>query len=102
METRPINEWKREVGIVLESKRNEFEILGYKEINTEEIWRCLVENVMKHKKDIRLYEVVQAIFQLQIHTYMDFLAIDSLHQSSEDELLASIHAVMQQEEKINK
>lgn len=57
---------------------------------------------MKNKEKVRLHEMVQAIFKLQINTYMDFLAIDSLQKSNEDELLASIHAVMQQEEKIKK
>lgn len=100
MDIRSVHEWKDDVKIVLASKQSEFETLGYKEITTDDIWRCLIENIWKEDKPKRLYEVVQSIFQLQIHTYMDFLALDSLHKQpaeTDDELMASINAVMQEE-----
>lgn len=101
MNVRPVQEWKDEVRIVLESKQNEFEYLGYKEITVEDIWRCLSEHIWKEDEPKRLYEVVQSIFQLQIHTYMDYLTLNSLHNQpieTDDELMASINAVMQQEQ----
>lgn len=100
MDIRPVEKWKEEVKIVLESKRTEFETLGYQDISADSIWHCMIENVWKNDEPKRLYEVVQSIFQLQIHTYMDFLALESLHKQkteTDDELMASIHAVMQQE-----
>lgn len=99
---RPIEEWKDEVQLVLESKRKEFELLGYQEISRDDIWRCLIEKVWKDKTKLRLHEVVQGIFHLKINTYMDYLAISSLNRTSKDELMASINAVMQQEEEQNK
>ena len=101
MELRPVEEWRDEVAIVLKSKQSEFEMLGYKEITVDSIWHCLVENIWKENKQKRLYEVVQSIFQLQIHTYMDYLALDSLHtlsKETDDELMASINAVMKRED----
>ncbi|HLS23499.1 MAG TPA: post-transcriptional regulator [Pseudogracilibacillus sp.] len=100
MATKPVSEWKEKVYSVLKSKEKEFAMLGYKEIDAEDIWRCLSEHIWKTDQDKRLYEVVQDIFQLQIHTYMDYLAIDSIQQAKEqvdDELMASIHAVMNPE-----
>lgn len=101
MGLRPVEQWKDEVAVVLESKRSEFEMLGYKEITVDGIWDCLIQNILKNNEETRLHEIVQAIFQLQIHTYMDFLALDSLHNiaiETDDELMASINAVMQREE----
>jgi|SRR5699024_990160 len=98
MNIRPVSQWRDDVKEVLLSKQKEFEMLGYKEITVDEIWRCLAETVWKKDKKRHLYEVVQAIFQLQIHTYMDFLTIDSLQSKTietDDELMASINAVMQ-------
>lgn len=105
LDERPIEEWKDKVQPVLESKRKEFEIFGYREISCDDIWQCLVEKIWKDKKTFRLHEVVQSIFHLKINTYMDYLAIRSLNQTqkpSKDELMAQIHAVMQQEEEQKK
>lgn len=100
MEAKPVSEWKEKVYIVLKSKEKEFAMLGYQEIDAEDIWECLDEYIWKKDRIKRLYEVVADIFQLQVHTYMDYLAIDSIQQSKDqpdDELMASIQAVMQAE-----
>lgn len=100
MNVRPMDEWKEKVELVLESKRKEFEMLGYRDISPDSIWECVLKYDQGGPK--RLYEVVQAIFQLQIHTYMDYLALHSIQSSSnqvDDELMASIHAVMEHEKK---
>src|SRR5699024_844633 len=97
MKLRPVSEWREELDVVLKSKGAEFEMLGYKDITTDEIWRCLVEYIWKEDKQLHLYEVVQSVFQLQIHTYMDFLSLDSLTNQvkvKDDDLMASINAVM--------
>lgn len=101
MNPRPVDEWKEEVYLALKSKQTEFETFGYKEITTDDIWTCLKKHIWKKAEEKRLYEVVQSIFQLQIHTYMDYLALDSIHQQSDgtkDDLRESINAVMKQEE----
>lgn len=97
MDLRPVSEWREELSVVLKSKQAEFDMLGYQEITEDAIWRCLVEYIWKEDKQLHLYEVVQAIFQLQIHTYMDFLSLDSLTNQVKDkdeDLMASINAVM--------
>lgn len=100
MSVRSVQEWKDEVRIVLESKRNEFESFGYQEITIDSIWQCLIERIWEKDEQKRLYEVVQSILQLPIHTYMDFLALHLLHQKpieTDDELMESIQAVMNRE-----
>lgn len=91
MKEKPIREWKMEMKPALDSKRAEFQMLGYTEATNEEIWRCLEERVWKENEVKRLYEVVADIFQLPTSTYMSYLAIRA-HQT-EDDLMASIRAV---------
>lgn len=95
MNKRPVWEWKEEIIPVLHSKKNEFELLGYSKISTEEIWNCLVEYVWKGNPEKQLYEIVQSVFQLQIHSYMDYLALNTLQ--NENELMSSIQAVLNRE-----
>lgn len=99
VEERPIDEWRNKVEPVLLSKKREFEMFGYRGISCDDIWKCLKEKVWKHKRHFRLHEVVQDIFHLKIHTYMDYLSVNSLNKASKtkDDLMASIQAVMHQE-----
>src|SRR5690625_1031852 len=86
-----VKEWKSQIEIVLESKAREFQIMGYSNATTEEIWNCLVEHVWKGNPSKRLYEVVQEIFHLKSTDYMRFLT-QKAYQG--DDLMASIQALM--------
>lgn|SRR5690625_837172 len=97
MRKKSVDEWREKVHLVLESKRNEFEMLGYKEITHDDIWRYLKDAVWKDNRKRHLYEVVQSIFKLQIHNYMDYLTLHSLSDDeTPDDLMASIQQVMNQ------
>lgn len=89
-----IDEWKDEMKIVLHSKQREYELLGYNEISADDIWDCLKDFVWKGNPEKHLHEVVQDIFHLPIHVYMDYLSLHTLQK--EDPLKDAIEAVMQQ------
>jgi len=99
MARKHVAEWKEEVIPVLESKLNEWKMNGYQDITIEDLWNCLMEKVWHENPDKRLYEVVQDIFHLSIHTYMTYMTTDSLaEEADEEDLIAQIQAVMQQPE----
>lgn len=99
LEKRAVKDWKKDVRPALYSKQKEFELLGYREISTEDIWRYLIEKVWKDSQEKHLYEVVQTIFHLPIYTYMDYVALESLVDvESEEALKASIQEVMEKEQ----
>lgn len=89
---KPVDEWKEEMHVVLHSKQREFELLGYNEITAEDIWRCLKEFIWKGNPNKHLHEVVQDIFHLPIHVYMDYLSFNTLQK--DDGLIDAIEAVM--------
>ena len=42
------------------------------------LWSCLEEKVWKGNPKKRLHEVIQDIFHLSPHTYMNFMTIEAL------------------------
>lgn len=82
--------WKPAISEILDSKYNEFMILGYDKVTKDEIWNCLLTRVWKKDPELYLYEVVADIFQLAPNTYMNYLT----HKTyKNDDLFASIQAV---------
>ena len=93
MEEKTVEEWKQHVQPALESKISEFELVGYKDVTEEMLWRCLEETVWKGNPKKRLHEIVKDIFHLQPNNYMNFMAKEAM-QKEDDDLKASIQAVM--------
>lgn len=89
-EIKRVEEWKNEMNVVLESKRNELQTLGYPNATQEDIWKCLVKKVWKGNPEKRMYEVVQDIFHLGTGVYLSYLTTES-HQ--DDDLMGSIAAL---------
>ncbi|ASN05124.1 hypothetical protein CFK40_08915 [Virgibacillus necropolis] len=85
-----VNEWKTLMKPALESKKSEFQLLGYSSASTEEIWNCLVQKVWKGNPPKRVYEVVQDIFHLASNIYLSYLTVKAYE---DDDLMASIQAV---------
>nr|WP_246569852.1 post-transcriptional regulator [Lentibacillus saliphilus] len=86
-----VNEWRAELGSVLESKVYEFKSMGYEEVTADDIWQCLNRKVWtEHPCQKRLHEVVQDIFHLASSTYMSYLTVSAFE---EDDLMASIAAL---------
>lgn len=87
---RSVNDWKEAMKPALESKRSEFQLMGYSKASTEEIWSCLVLKVWKGNPEKRLYEVAQDIFHLGSSIYLSYLTVKAYE---DDDLMASIQAV---------
>ncbi|MYL33345.1 hypothetical protein GLW05_06990 [Pontibacillus yanchengensis] len=89
-EEKTVVEWKKWIEPVLQSKVEEFHMMGYEKARKEEIWNCLIHKVWKGKPNKRLYEIVQDIFHLSVGTYMAYLTVQAYQN---DDLLASIEAL---------
>lgn len=85
-----VNEWKEMIYPAVESKVEEFRLMGYSKATADDIWNCLVQKVWKDNPDKRLYEVVQDVFHLGATTYMSYLTVKAYQN---DDLMASIAAV---------
>ncbi|MBY7143280.1 post-transcriptional regulator [Virgibacillus sp. NKC19-3] len=85
-----VNEWKDTVKPALNSKVDEFRIMGYTKANHEDIWNCLVQKVWKGNPNKRLYEIVQDIFHLGSNVYLSYLTVNAYQ---DDDLMASITAL---------
>ncbi|WP_226583311.1 post-transcriptional regulator [Halobacillus litoralis] len=85
-----VSQWKDEITFVLQSKVEEFHLLGYDRATKEEVWDCLVTKVWKGEPELRLHQVVQDVFHLSSHTYTSYLTTEAYQN---DDLLASIEAL---------
>lgn len=86
-----IRDWKPVIKPVLNSKVDEFLLMGYSRATSEDIWNCLEQRVWKGNPTKRLYEVVQDILHLRANIYMNYLTVNAYQ---DDDLMASIQAVM--------
>ncbi|WP_368652182.1 post-transcriptional regulator [Ornithinibacillus sp. 4-3] len=86
-----VNEWKKKIAPVLDSKKQEFIMLGYPKATNQEIWECLQARVWKGNPTKRLHEVIQDVFHLSTSTYISFLTISAFQEDTD--LMASIAAL---------
>lgn len=89
---KPVEAWRETVDPALESKVQEFKMMGYNEATEEKIWECLQERVWKDSSDKRLYEVVQDIFHLGTDVFMNFLTFNAY--TNDSDLMSSLDAVL--------
>ena len=67
---------------VLISKVEEFLVLGYEDVNKEDIWRYLtVKKWKKPKEGIRVYELVSDIMSIRVGDYMNFATVEAFRSS---------------------
>lgn len=98
MGSEQIIEWKDKLMPALRSKQFEFKTMGYKDISTNDIWECLLNNIWKTNKKLHLHQAVQDILHLPIQTYMSYLTLSTYHIDNDD-LMMSINAVTNKKEK---
>ncbi|WP_407269565.1 post-transcriptional regulator [Radiobacillus sp. PE A8.2] len=91
---RPASQWKYRVAPVLESKVDEFKMLGYSRAHPEDVWKCLTQKVWKGDPNKRLHEITQDILHLSTNLYMSYLTVQAYQ---DDDLLASIEALRNSE-----
>ncbi|MBU5466503.1 post-transcriptional regulator [Virgibacillus sp. MSJ-26] len=89
---RSVEEWREKLIPALESKVEEFHLMGYNQATIENIWTCLQEKVWKGTPHKRLHEVTQDIFHLSGPIFMSYLTVDAYKDDSN--LMSSIQAVM--------
>lgn len=90
--SRPPEEWKEKLMPALESKVEEFHLMGYHQATKENIWTCLKKGVWKGTQNKRLHEIIQDIFHLSGHKFMSHLTVNAYKDDSD--LMSSIEAVM--------
>ncbi|MFC5629814.1 post-transcriptional regulator [Aliibacillus thermotolerans] len=82
MDVTPFSMWREEVDVVLESKREEFALLGYTKATKEDIWNCVMEKLKKKEVSVRLHVLVNDILSLRLNEYMNKVTIDSYKEGS--------------------
>ncbi len=85
-----VEEWKVELRPALQSKAEEFQMMGYSRATEEDVWKCLLKKVWKGNPNKRVHEVFQDVFHLSSNIYMSYLTIDAYQ---DDDLMASIAAL---------
>jgi hypothetical protein len=84
--------YRNQVTPALNSKREEFEMLGYGSVSEQQLWDFLVQKKWKkQKEDIRLYEIVAEIMAVQPGEFMNHATVEAFKLGSfalddEDEL----------------
>ncbi|ARK29217.1 post-transcriptional regulator [Halalkalibacter krulwichiae] len=69
--------WRIEVEPALESKVDEFHLLGYNRATPDDVWECVLYQLRKKKEFTHLHEFVNEILTLQSHSFMNWLTIRS-------------------------
>ncbi|SDM99496.1 post-transcriptional regulator [Sediminibacillus halophilus] len=90
MEERLVDEWKKEMDLILESKVEEFKLMGYSRATSNDVWNCLKKKVWKGNPSKRVHEVVGDIFHLSSNIYMSYLTVQAYQ---DDDIMASIAAL---------
>ncbi|ANB58927.1 post-transcriptional regulator family protein [Anoxybacillus sp. B7M1] len=80
-EKEKMEELREQLMPAVQSKYEEFRLLGYDHVTIEQIWECLVRKKWKKYDDERrLYERVNDILSLSIGEYMAFLTAESYRE----------------------
>lgn len=70
---------RSQVKPALQSKLEEFRLLGYDSIDEAGIWEFLLKKKWKKAKaEIKIYEVIQDILSIRVSDYISFATIEAL------------------------
>ncbi|WP_174729938.1 post-transcriptional regulator [Mesobacillus harenae] len=70
--------YRQMVQPAIDSKLEEFKMLGYGTVTEGEFWNFLMKKKWKKPKDdIQLYEVVADILSVRVSTYMNFATVEA-------------------------
>ena len=77
----PYEKFRSEMLPALESKQEEFQLLGYPEVKGRDIWMYLTKKKWKKANpEIRAHEVFQDIMSVKVADYMNFATIEALRE----------------------
>ena len=74
----PYDLYMNMLGPALQSKSEEFLVLGYGEVKKHELWSFLTKKKWrKPKEGIRIYELVSDVLSMKIGEYMNFATVEA-------------------------
>lgn len=85
-ELNDMEKWRTIIEPFLQSKLNEFQLLGLNHLKMDEFWQFVKESLEKKKEDKpeRIHEVVAAVMALTVNDYMNKLRVDLFKDSSNE------------------
>ncbi|WP_339147021.1 MULTISPECIES: post-transcriptional regulator [unclassified Sutcliffiella] len=69
--------FRYELGPVLQSKLEEFQLFGYDTVSEDELWECLTKKKWKRPETKRLFELVNDVYSLSVTDYMSYITIEA-------------------------
>ncbi|WP_243524607.1 post-transcriptional regulator [Bacillus pseudomycoides] len=76
-----VEAYRGQLQIVLESKVEEFQMIGYDRVTTEDIWKCLKSKKWKKvDSEVRLHELVNDVLTLTANEYMTYLTVEAYQE----------------------
>ncbi len=77
----PYEKFRSEMLPALESKQEEFQLLGYPEVEGKDIWMYLINKKWKKPNfEIRAYEIFQDIMSVKVAHFMNYVTIEALKE----------------------
>ncbi|WP_353855091.1 post-transcriptional regulator [Bacillus sp. Bos-x628] len=82
MEQHPAAIYKDHLKPFLVSKLEEFIILGYKDVDLEELWSYLENKKWKKKREYSIHELATDILSVKIGEFMNYATVQSFKTSA--------------------
>lgn len=74
----PVDVYREQLDIVLESKVDEFKMLGYDRVTEQEIWDCLKAKKWKRvNEEFKIHQLVNDVLTLSASMYMTYLTMEA-------------------------
>ncbi|GAF65898.1 post-transcriptional regulator [Alkalihalobacillus trypoxylicola] len=83
MEKQQFEAWREVVEPALQSKVDEFHLLGYERVTDQEVWECLMYQLRKSKEFMHLNQFVNHLLSLKPQIYMNWLTIQSYQEPTD-------------------
>lgn len=74
----PVDAYREQLKIVIDSKVEEFRVLGYDRVTTKDVWECLkVKKWRKVDQELKLFQLVNDVLSLSTSDYMTYLTMQA-------------------------
>lgn len=71
-------EFKPKLQVVIESKLDEFRMLGFDTVGEDDLWECLEKTIWRKKEgEPKLFQLVEDILSLTVNDYMNYIRIEA-------------------------
>ncbi|WP_096440380.1 post-transcriptional regulator [Alteribacter populi] len=83
MSEKNFDRWKDDLIPALESKAEEWQLLGYDRVSVEDVWQCVTVKWQKELKKgeltepLRVHRLIGDVFSLKATEYMNWLTIEA-------------------------